>query len=58
MGVRAQEGLWSPGRWVENDQSVVMGFHLLLFLNPTCPETASPTRVRMGGGGGLLRTLL
>lgn len=56
MGIRAQEGLWPPRGCVENDQSVVMGFHLIL-LNPTCPETASPMRVGMRWGVGLLRTL-
>lgn len=57
-GYKEQEGLAPPPRvCVENDESVVMGFHQILFLNPACPERACPMRVGIVWGVELLRTL-
>lgn len=46
-----------PRVCVENDQSVVMGFHQILFLNPTCPKRVCPRRVGIVWRVELLRTL-
>lgn len=56
-GYKSQERPWPPGKCAEKDQSVVMGFHLILFLNTTGPERTSPIRVGMRWGGVLLRAL-
>lgn len=46
-GYKSQERPWPPGGYAEKDQSAVNGFGLILFLNPTGPERASPIMVGM-----------